>query len=360
MSRFLTTGLICLLILISCPNVFADQIILKNGDRLTGQIIKKDGDKIVIKTDAAGTITIDWSAVEKIISEEPLNIRLNDGRLIKGVVATGDETIAVETEDAGRVEIAKESIAVVRSVEEQAKFEAEEERLRNPGLLELWRGTFDAGFSLTTGNSRTRALTAGFRGNRETRGDKISAYANLIQASNSTSGVSRTTAQAVYGGIRYDYNLSPRTFIFASGDFEYDKPQQLDLRSVIGGGFGYKAIRGDRTKLDIFGGATYNRENFSTGVNRNSAEALFGNDLSFALTDNVNIEQRLSVYPSITDAGTYRALFNASVITSINDWLGWQVTIGDRFNSNPTLGSQKNDFLFSTGLRATFGRKAGK
>ncbi|MEZ5427626.1 MAG: DUF481 domain-containing protein [Pyrinomonadaceae bacterium] len=357
MSKFLCAGLICLLIFISCPSVFADQIVLKNGDRLTGKIVKKDGDKIIIETEAAGTVAILWSAVEKIVSEEPLNLKLADGQLIKGVVATEDGKIEVSTETAGRVEVEKENISIVRSAEEQARFEAGEERLRSPGLLELWRGTVDVGFSLTAGNSKTRALTAGFRGNRETRRDKISLYANAIQASNSTGGVSETTAQAFYGGIRYDYNLNEKTFVFASGDFEYDKPQQLDLRAVLGGGFGYKAIRSDRTKLDVFGGATYNRENFSTGLKRNSAEALIGDELSFKLTDSVKLEQRLSVYPGITNAGTYRALFDASIVTNLNDWLGWQVTVGDRFNSDPPVGSQKNDFLFSTGLRATFGRK---
>ena len=361
MSKLLSFSLIFLIVLISCPNVFADQIILKNGDRFTGKIVKKDGDKIIIETESAGTISILWTAVKEIVADEPLNFKLDDGQLIKGkIAATEDEKIEVETQSAGTVEIAKEKIEVVRNQEQQAKFEAEEERLRNPSLFELWRGTVDVGFSFTSGNSKTRALTAGFRGNRETRKDKISVYANAIQASNSNSGISQTTAQAVYGGIRYDYNLSRKTFVFASGDFEYDKPQQLDLRSVVGGGFGYKFIRSDRTKLDLFGGATYNRENFSNGITRNNAEALIGNELEFKLTDNVNLEQRLSVYPSITDFGTYRALFDASIVTNLNDWLGWQVTVGNRFNSNPTFGSQKNDFLFSTGLRATFGRKNSK
>lgn len=364
MSKFLSFSLICIMLIMLCPlSIFADQIVLKNGDKLTGKIIKKDGDSIIIKTEFAGTVTIKWEAVEKIIADEPVNIKLSDGQLLKGTVAT-TETVEedntkfeVKTQDAGTVEIEKENVVVVRNEAEQARVIAEEERLRNPSLLDLWTGTANVGFSLTSGNSDTRALTAGFRGNRETRKDKIIVYANAIQASNSNSGVSVTTAQALYGGLRYDYNLSERTFAFASGDFEYDKPQLLNLRSVIGAGFGYKAIRSERTKLDIFGGATYNRENFSTGLKRNSAEGLIGNDLSFQLTDNVSIEQRFKAYPSLSNFGEFRALFDASVITNINDWLGFQVTLGDRYNSNPVNGAVSNDILFTTGLRATFGRK---
>lgn len=356
MSRFLSLSLVLTLILVSCPNVFADQIFLKNGDRLSGKIVKKDGDKITIKTDAAGEVTILWTAVEKIVSEEPLNIKTTDGQLLKGVVATEDTKIEIETETAGTVEIEKDKIEIVRSIDEQAKYEAEQERLRDPGLLELWTGTADVGFSLTSGNSDTRALTAGFRAKRETRRDRISFYANAVQASNSDSGVSETTAQAIWTGVRYDYNLNKKVFVFGSADFEYDKPQLLDLRSVFGAGFGYKAIRGERTKLDVFGGATYNRENFATGVKRNSAELLIGNELDFKISDKIALEQRFSVYPSASRFGKFRSLFDASVVTSLNDWLGWQVTVGNRFNSDPVGNAEKNDFLFSTGLRATFGK----
>lgn len=348
------------MILLSCSVVFADQITLKNGDRLTGKIIKKDGDSIVIKTEAAGEVKILWSAVSEIVSDDALNIKLADGQFIKGVVATEDAKIEVATKDAGNVEIEKEKIEIVRSNEEQAKFQEREERLRNPSLLDLWQGSVDVGFSLTSGNSSTKALVASGRATRDTRKDKITVYANAIQASNANSGVSVTTAQALFGGIRYDYNLSRKTFIFASADFEYDKPQLLDLRSVFGGGFGYRAIRSDRTALDLFGGATYNRENYSTGVKRNSAEVVFGDDLKYKFNERTSLEQRLKIYPSVSDFGTFRSLLDASLVTNLNDWLSWQVTVGNRFNSNPIANAKKNDFLFSTGLRATFGRRGDK
>ena len=102
--------------------------------------------------------------------------------------------------------------------------------------------------------------------------------------------------------------------MFASADFEYDKPQLLDLRSVFGAGFGYRAIRSDRTELDIFGGATYNRENYSTGVKRNSAEGLIGDDLSYKFNDRISLEQGFKFYPGITQLGKIRSLLDASLV----------------------------------------------
>ena len=40
-----------------CPALFADQVSLKNGDRLTGTIVKSDAKTLVLKTEAAGEVT---------------------------------------------------------------------------------------------------------------------------------------------------------------------------------------------------------------------------------------------------------------------------------------------------------------
>ena len=70
----------------------------------------------------------------------------------------------------------------------------------NPSFGDLWTGSADVGLSLTTGNSKTRTFTAGVHAARETVKDKITIYANAIQASNSTTGISQTSRQSDLGG----------------------------------------------------------------------------------------------------------------------------------------------------------------
>lgn len=356
MPKIISLGLVCVLLLLSCTNIFADQIILKNGDRLTGKILKKDGDNIIIQTESAGTVTVVWKAVEKIVSEEPLNVTLSDGQILKGKVDAEEAKVNIKTQTVGTVTVEKEKINFVRSAVEQAKYEEEQNRLLHPRFGDLWRGSGDVGFSLTTGNSRTRTFTAGVRAARETVRDKITVYANAISASDSTSGVTVTSAKAVWAGARYDYNINKKWFVFAAADFEYDKPQLLDLRSVFGAGFGYRAIRNEKTQLDLFGGATYNREFYANGIRRNSAEVLIGDELKHKINARMNFAQRLAIYPNLSSAGKFRSLLDASLVTGINSWLGWHITVADRFNSDPVLGAKKNDLLLSTGLRVTFGR----
>ena len=46
-----------LFVCLSVSAAWADQVVLKNGDRVTGSIVKKDAKNLTIKTDHFGVVT---------------------------------------------------------------------------------------------------------------------------------------------------------------------------------------------------------------------------------------------------------------------------------------------------------------
>ena len=54
-----------LLLLLTAIAAFADQVTMKNGDQLSGSILKSDTKSLVMKTEFAGTVTIAWDAVTR-------------------------------------------------------------------------------------------------------------------------------------------------------------------------------------------------------------------------------------------------------------------------------------------------------
>jgi hypothetical protein len=66
----------------------ADQVTLKNGDQLTGSIIKADVKTLLIKTKFAGDVTVQWDAIASIELSQPLHLELKDGQTIVGLVST--------------------------------------------------------------------------------------------------------------------------------------------------------------------------------------------------------------------------------------------------------------------------------
>lgn len=335
--------------------LLADQVTLKNGDKISGTIAKYDGKNLLLKSELAGPVTIPWENVTAIMSAAPLNLVLKDGEVVVGTVTTAaDGKIQIMTRDAGTVTAARDTIVTVRSKDEQAAYDADVDHSRNPRLVDLWTGLLDLSFAQAHGNAETKNFTLNSNATRATSRDKISVYYTQIFASTDTSGKELTTASAKRGGVAYNLNLDKHWFAFGSVDLENDPFQDLDLRFSPAGGGGAHFIKTERTQFDGMLGAALNREFFTTGLNRSSAEVLLGEEITRKLFANSTFHEKLVFYPNVSDSGNYRMNFDTSVSTAIRKWFSWQLSISDRYLSNPVPGLKKNDVLFTTGVRLSF------
>jgi putative salt-induced outer membrane protein len=367
---------ISLLLCLFAGAAAADQVTLKNGDRLTGTIVKSDAKTLVIKTEFAGDVSVQWEAVTVITSTQTLHLGLKDGQTIVGQVTTEDGKLDVATKETGPVVASKDAVVSVRDDAEQKSYDAEAERLRHPRLTDFWSGLLDTGLSVTRGNSESLTFNLAGKAARVTERDKITLYTDAIYAKSTLSGVSNTTAHDIRGGVRGDLNVSDHVFVFAFTDLEYDAFQHLDLRNVLGGGAGYHVIKTKNTTFDIFGGGSFDQEYFSSyvvtttnptpppptistsepSITRKSGEIVMGEELDSKLSARTTLSERFSIYPNVSSVGDFRFQFDISASTKLKNWLGWQVSYSNRYITNPPLGLKGNDQLLSTGLRFTFGK----
>ena len=333
-------------------DVIADQITLKNGDRVTGKIIKSDGAKLSVKTDLIGDVTIDLSTATNITTDQPLYVVLADGSTVSGNLILSGENVELRSANGNTIPIERSSIRMIRSEAEQKAYE----RSLHPGLLEGWTGGADVSLAATSGNSETTNFALGSALSRTTLRDKISVYAASIYSRDSTTDPSRTTANTVRGGIRYDRDLTKKLFAYVFTDLEHNGLQDLTLRFVLGGGLGYHAIRRERTQLDLLAGLDWNREIFKGDENdRSSMEAQLGETFSHQFNSRLSLKEQLFIFPNLTNGGEFRVNFDTSLVTAITRRIGWQLTVSDRYLSDPPSGFKKNDLLLTTGLNLKLG-----
>jgi putative salt-induced outer membrane protein len=354
--------------------VRADQVTLKNGDRLSGKIVNGDGKTLLIKSDFAGDVTIQWDAITGIESTDNINITLKDGTRLSGKITTVDGKFVVAGAPPAATPAAatKDAVVAVRNDAEQHSFDEAAEHMAHPKFTYFWRGMFDTGLALTRGNSETVNFTVAAKAVRETPRDKITVYGDYIFANNNSVPPTVTTANALDAGIRGDLNVSPKLFVFALTYFQTNELQHLDLRSVVGGGVGYHIIKTENTTFDVFGGITYDRDSFGSysianpapppifttipSSAQNSAEALVGEEFDTKLNKRSSLTERFSFYPNLSHTGDYRFQFDGNISTAVNNWLSWQVTVSDSYISYPPVTLKSNDLLLSTGLRVTWGK----
>ncbi len=352
-------------LLVVSSTLFADQVTLKNGDRLTGTVVKSDGKTLVIHTDAAGDVTINYEAIQEIKSDQILHVGLKGGKTAVGPVTTSEGKVEIATKTAGTVEAPKEDVTEIRSEEAYQKY-------AHPGLLNGWDGGIDVGFSVARGNAQTENLALSFNATHPTASDKITLYASSINTTNDLATPS-DVASLQTGGIRYDHNLNPRLFAFVGADFMANALQFLDLRGVYGGGLGFHAINNGATILNLLGGVNYTHETYSNGplvvgsvppvfasygITNKFVALTLGEELTQKMGKSTVITQNVYFYPDLQHTGQYRWTFNIGTVTKISKWLGWQNQFGDIYVTNPPLSAKKNDLIFTTGLNIAFAHSA--
>jgi putative salt-induced outer membrane protein len=349
---------------------FADQVTLKNGDHLTGSITKSDGKTLVLKTDYAGDLTIKFDAIQSFSSTGDLHVTAG-GKTAVGPVTTSGDQLQIATKTSGTIEAPISSVTVLRSPAEEAAYQ----KTLHPGWNEGWAGSFNLGYAVTAGNSETRNLDVAFNGVRAGFHDKLTLYENTIYAVSSKLNrvpisPAQTTANSNGGGALYSRDFAPRVFGFGSADFFSNALQDLNLRSILGGGLGVHAIKNAKTTLDLMVGANYTHESYSVEINppatpesQNLAALTLGDTFTYKLGKNTVISQNFLFYPDLSDTSQYRFTFNFGSVTKLNKWLGWQTSFADVYVSNPpgvaltvppTPAIEKNDVQLSTGLNISF------
>ena len=338
-------------IVLVCLSLVADQVTLKNGDRLTGKILTTDDKTLVLKTDYAGEIKLDRAVIATVTSDAPLNVTPKGGEKVAGKVETAGDTIRV-----GGQSIAI-SDAYIRDDAAQKAWEREQERVSHPKLNDFWAGSFGFNLANASGNASTTAIGTNATAARVAGKNKMQLYFNQVYARQSTTIPYGTTANSIHGGYRIDRDISPKMFVFGTADFDYDQFLSLDLRSVLGGGLGYHILKSDKGYWDLGVGGVWNREKFGEilaangkqpSFVRDSFEILINEESSYKLLSKLIWFQKSQFYPNLTNTSEYRFNFDTNASVPVLKWLEWNIGYSLRYMSNPPAGFCGSDLSSTT------------
>jgi putative salt-induced outer membrane protein YdiY len=308
-----------LLVLILFTSLLANAsevVHLKNGDRVTGEVVKLDDTKLVLKSALFGDVRIDLAQVTRIESGKNFTVDAANHSYSTQTLTFTEDRAELSISESEAVSVPRQEIAQMYSSGHRPVAVVE------LGFWTDWASAFDIGLSAARGTSNTTNLNFGFKAARITDGNRIGLGMTSLYAQNSTSGESVTSANAFHAATRYDLNINDTAFTFALANFDTDQLQNLDLRAVLGGGAGVRLRQSSNTSFDLFGGASLNQEVFSTEPARRSGELITGQELRLKLTPRTEFTERLMFFPNFTQTGEYRVAFDSTAVLKVNSWLG--------------------------------------
>lgn len=345
--------LVLVFMLVALPvDAWADHVVLKNGDTLTGTVTAMSATDVTIVTELAGRVVIKRASI----------VSLTSSRFSLGGPA--------------------------------------------PDPAAAWQGAINTGWDMSRGNAETATISTYGNATRLGPSDRLGLFGAYLFSNVGSGSDAVTTAKAVRGGTRYDHDLTRATFAFGFAEAEHDPPQLLESRAVLGGGAGAHLRKTATSQFNVFGGVSYAQDRYTevtttttttppstgsgggggagtppgqggtppglarrggtppavvrTDTSRRLGEFLVGEDWNQQLSDGVSASQSFRVFPAFSNAQDYRVSFDLSLSAQLNGWLQWNVSVSDRYlNIPPAGGAVQNDLFVATGLGITFGSGGG-
>lgn len=307
----------------------ADEVRMKNGDRLTGEIIRMEKDLLIFRAAyAEEKLGIIWIEVDCISSERNLPAEFNDSEFLIG---------RVSCPESGQVQI--ESALLGKSM----SMPLYQLRAVNPST---YSGIFNLGGSLNSGNTDTRALNVATRFQVRTRKHRftVDAKHNYAEAN----GVA--TARNSSGSLKYDFFAREKVYSYAQSLTEQDTFANLNLRNTEGLGMGYQFF--DTRQLSVFAeaGISYFNEDMIVGEDKRSAAGRWAVGLDWEIGP-----RRLKLFHR--QEGYYSSGSNSAVLRTeqglripLLDNVSANFEVDYRFNKFPEASKKKADMNVILGL----------
>jgi hypothetical protein len=319
-----------------------DILVFHNGDRLTGETKGLERGKLSFKTDATGTIEIEWDKVASLRTDQYLEVELSDGRRHFGRASLA------QTE--GQLKLRVGSGTNTREVRL-----AEVVRLapiEQGGFFDRLDGYVTAGYDYTKSSGvRQATFTGGLSSRDEKRQWAIDSSATLI----SQSGQDDTNRYNI--GAYNRRFLADRWFVQGFGSFEGNDELGIDLRTTIGAAYGRFLRQDQKTDWAAYAGLAVTRENFSEQPTNESVEGVLGTQYWFFRYNapEASLNATVNLFPSLTESGRVRSEAQVNARYEIVSDLFFQLSFYGSYDSEPGAGADsKSDYGVTTSLGYSF------
>ncbi len=306
----------------------SDILMLKNGDRISGQIItNQNGAGLGFKTHYGAELDIPFAQVLAVQTEQ-------------GTMLSYDDIAASPLSDEAPSLIA-EIEEDVASVEPAAGFDAED-----PSKYK-WSGRINLGASLDDGNSQKKALTGDGETKARNEHNRWILGGNVNFANDE--GVETENDQTLYG--EYNRFLSEKWFVGLRQEFEIDKVALLNLRSKTGPFVGYQFYEEDDLNLKVRGGLNYIYEDYETGNTEEDIAAAFALDYDQTFWDDMFTlfhKHELDLPYDPIDAFLFQS--ETGLRVPVSKYLTGTAQVDFDWDNDPAAGTREADTKYSLKL----------
>ena len=328
-------------LLIGLPVLGAEKLLitLRNGDRISGELASENDERVVLKSPTLGKVRIPKADIAKRETPAP-----------PAAPAPASPPPAAAAKPAAAPP-APALAAAPKTNAPVTGWLSWTPDWAQP-LMTNWHGNVQLGMDLGFGTADRQTFyvnaSAAHTWNRVRNfADFHSAYGlvNKLQSADRRDGSLKTET---------DLGTKRRLYAYNQGGAGYDAIRQLDLEFHEGVGMGYKLVQRPKLTVNNELGVQYQSLDYIHSPDRSFMSLRFGENLTWNVLEKVNVNQRLSFSPDVSNFGAYRIRLDIGVSYPLFKRVTINVNAVDEYDSKPPPGVDRNDLQIQSTLGITF------
>jgi len=323
-------------------SAYADEIILNDGERVSGTITKETFFKVIIENPSKETMTI---------KKGDIRCRINKKRQKLAVIKEIEKI-----QRSYHVKAEKNKKEIVEKKKEQkivSNIKKVEKHLAVAKEVNKWQRKISLGGGLTGGNSESSQLSVDLKVDKKTKGDEWN-----FRVSNYLSSSNRKMNSRKHSGLaRYarSFGEGLKWYNFYKFEASQDYFANIDYRLGPSLGFGYWFFDKNDFRLMVEGAVGFQHTNYrSSADDKNEAVIVPRCFIKKKLFGNMIVSHDAAYYPSLGDLGEFRTHNETEVVNPINDDLSLKMSLIRDYNTDPSDDVEKLDYTLLSSLDYSF------
>jgi Protein of unknown function, DUF481 len=326
-----------------------DTLVMKNGDRLTGEIKGLDQGVLYVSFDyILGTSSVQWSKVAHLESKQLFIVKTTDGSVYTGTLSTAEteelRPVKIEVIESSQKQIVIPRTQIVKMGETSDRF------------WERFNGDINSGIIYSKGNNNTQySLGAEVDYLRE-RWSANSSLNSTLSASSGASSAATRNQLNLEGMHLLRWN---NWFYAGIASFLQSSEQDIRLQSNLGAGIGRYLKNTNHASVALIGGVAWQSTNYKQSElpvpTQNVAAALIAAQVKLFRFNKTNLALTATAFPALSEPGRIYFNTNATYYIKITSDLSWNISFYGNWDNQPPANFSGSDYGSSSGLSYTFG-----
>ena len=316
-----------------------DVVTLSNDDHITGEIKELQRGRLLLKTDNAGTIQIEWDEVVGLVSKDTFEVEVETGENYFGSLDVGPEpaTLSVIAADNAWLLVMGDVVLITPI---GATFLAQVE------------GSFDLGFTFAKASSATSFNTA-FQASHRTR--KFLRKLDFSSTFNDQEEVDEI--QRSVGSLEFSRFVGQKWSTVGIVRAESNSELDLDLRTSLTGAMRRTLIQTNHSLFAVQTGLVVNQETYTGEPTTENLEAMaaIGYEKFRYESPELSFTISFTVLPSLSNSGRIRGELDSRLRFELLSDFFVAFSLWATYDSEPPVeGTEESDYGFTTSIGYSF------